>query len=68
MGKLKELDGYELKALIYAEKYGIIDYKLEGSTIIWEEFYRNEGRVLHTEDLETGLASSEMIEKPYWQK
>lgn len=33
---------YELKALIYAEKYGKIEYKVEKNQMVWFESYRGE--------------------------
>jgi hypothetical protein len=48
------IEGYELKALLYAEKYGIIEYIVEGNVMTYEESYTNEGRFVHKVDLEGG--------------
>lgn len=32
---------YQDKALMYAERYGIIDYRVEGKYIIWNQNYTN---------------------------
>jgi hypothetical protein len=44
---MREVKGYELLALLYAEKYGIIEYSVEGNEMVYEEFYKNEGRFTH---------------------
>ena len=62
------IKGFELAALLFAEKYGIIDYKVEGDKMIYEMFYMNEGRFLHTVDLKTNKETVEQIEKAYWEK
>jgi hypothetical protein len=43
MGYMKNLDGFELQALLYAEKYGIIDYTVKGFKMTWKEFHYGEG-------------------------
>lgn len=43
----------ENKALIYAEKYGIIDYRVEGKYMYWSESFPNEGNFYHVLNLET---------------
>lgn len=35
----KEITGYELKALLYAEKYGVIEYCVEGNRMIYYSSY-----------------------------
>jgi hypothetical protein len=49
---MRNIEGYELNALLYAEKYGIIEYTVEGNIMTYEEFYLNEGRFLHKVDLD----------------
>jgi hypothetical protein len=65
---IKELEGYELKALLFAEKYGIIDYKVEGNKMTYEEYFYNEGRFLHTVDLDTMKETVKQTEEAGWQK
>lgn len=45
---------YELLALEYAEKYGIIEYDVNGSLMTWVERLPNEGNFEHTKDLMNG--------------
>jgi DNA-binding sugar fermentation-stimulating protein len=49
---LKEKN-YESKALLFAEKYGIIDYTIDFDKMIYERNYDNEGRFIHTVNLDT---------------
>jgi hypothetical protein len=65
---MEEIKGYELKALLFAEKYGIIDYKVENNKMTFEKSYINEGRYLHTVDLDTNKETVVQTEKPYWEK
>lgn len=44
---------YTNKALLYAEKYGIIDYKVENNFMYYQEFYRNEPNIYVIYNLET---------------
>lgn len=59
---------YEFKALLFAEKHGIIDYKVEGNLMIWEEVLRNEGTFLHTYNLDTMNEDIKKIKKAYWEE
>ena len=67
MQTLKAIEGLELKALIYAEKWGIVEYTVQHGEMTWTTYYPNEGRFLHTLDLQTGEEITLQIEKPYWQ-
>lgn len=42
---------YEQKALLYAEKHGIIDYKVATDKMYYKEVYSNEGMYQCTVDL-----------------
>lgn len=43
----------EHTALLYAEKYGIVAYKVKYSTMVYYEKYPNEGKFKHTINLTT---------------
>ena len=63
---MNELSHYEMEALLYAEKVGIIEYKVEGKWMIWEESYPNEGTYLHKRDLEEGRSLGGILIKKPW--
>jgi hypothetical protein len=58
---------YSLEALLYAEKYGIIEYDVVAHMMLYTEFYKNEGRFLHLLNLVTNEEKIIQIEKPYWE-
>lgn len=51
----------EEKALLYAEKYGIIDYEVKGSLMTYTESYPTEGKFLCKVDLNTMKEARERI-------
>jgi hypothetical protein len=44
---------YEQKALIYAEKYGIIEYRVKGSKMMYKEVFPTEGTYQVVVNLDT---------------
>jgi hypothetical protein len=44
---------FENKALLYAEKHGIIDYVTKGSKMVYSEYFYGEGTYQCTVDLNT---------------
>lgn len=62
-----EKEKFEFQALRFAERFGIIEYRVEGSTMIWQAFYRNEGRFQYKKDFGTGREYAEKIEKAWWE-
>jgi hypothetical protein len=58
----------ELKALLFAEKYGIIDYEVKENFMTWVEELPTEGTFLHTLNLDTMKEESEQIKKGYWEE
>lgn len=53
---------YEQKALLYAEKYGIIDYKVDGCTMTYEVYYSVNEVYMCTVDLITMKEVRKLIE------
>jgi hypothetical protein len=47
------MTNFENNALLYAEKYGIIDYTVKGSTMTYTETFYGEGTYLAEVDLNT---------------
>jgi hypothetical protein len=56
---------YELNALLYAEKYGIIDYKVKGSKMTYYETYPNEGTFKAVVDLKTMKETRTHLKRKY---
>jgi hypothetical protein len=44
---------FEQQALLYAEKWGVIDYKVKGFRMTWKEFHYGEGTYKVVLDLKT---------------
>lgn len=59
---------YNNKALLFAEKYGIIDYYTFDNKMVWEEYFHNEGRFLHILNLDTMEEEVTKTEKAEWEK
>lgn len=63
---MSEKKDYELEALLFAEKYGIIEYEVEDHMMKYYESYPNEGTYLHQRNLETSKSlRGILIKKPY---
>lgn len=62
------MEGYELKALLFGEKYGIIDYYIFDNQMVYEMYYRNEGRFLHLVNLDSMEETVQKVEKAEWEK
>lgn len=59
---------YEHQALLFGEKYGIIEYYTFENKMVYEMYYRNEGRFLHIVDLDTMKEEVQKTEKAEWEK
>lgn len=55
------LSYYEQKALLYAEKYGIVTYDVENNFMIWIEKFPIEGSYRYILNLDTMETKSEKI-------
>ncbi|HLO11544.1 MAG TPA: hypothetical protein VK190_04745 [Pseudoneobacillus sp.] len=44
---------YERQALMYAERYGIVEYEVKGAKMIYNEIFRNEPSYEVTINLDT---------------
>lgn len=55
------LSYYEQKALLYAEKYGIITYDVKDNFMIWVEEFPIEGSYRYILNLDTMKTKSEKI-------
>ena len=58
---MNTLNQKELKALEYAEKYGIIDYKITGNTMTYYESYPTEGHYKATVNLKTMVETRKQV-------
>lgn len=57
---------YELRALLFAEKYGIIEYEVKGNMMLWLESYPNEGSFLHQLNLDSNIETSTQTASPFY--
>ena len=51
MKGLGKVTGYELQALRYAERYGIVEYEVQGHIMAYKEYWPSEGDILVQYDL-----------------
>jgi hypothetical protein len=65
--EVNNLSLYEEKALLYAEKYGIIDYIIQGFKMVWVEKFYNEGTFTHVLNLDTYDEIVQKTEKAWWE-
>lgn len=63
----KDLEKYELKALRYAEKHGIVEYEVKDNKMIYIENYPNEGTYEHVINLDTMKDSVTRLNGPIWE-
>lgn len=56
------MDYYNKIALFYAEKYGIIDYKVVNGVMTYKEVFATEGTYLCEVDLDTLQESRKVVE------
>lgn len=57
------MNSYEHRALLYSERYGILDYRLIDKFMVWEEHYPTEGSFRYTLDLDTMETDVRQIKK-----
>jgi lipopolysaccharide export system protein LptC len=58
---------YDFKALRFAEKYGVIDYKVESNHMEYYKEYWSEGGFTHTINLDTMKEIVIKTKKAYWE-
>ncbi len=56
------MKNYEEKALLFAEKYGVIEYEVQGNTMVYYQTYTLENRTIKaTVNLDTMEETREQI-------
>lgn len=55
-----DTEKWETSALLYAERYGIIEYKVISFMMVWESTYATEGTYSHCLNLETWEHKAEL--------
>jgi hypothetical protein len=60
-----DTEKWETSALLYAERYGIVDYKVISFMMIWTVELRNEGTFEHCMNLEKWTHDCTQTKKAY---